>query len=147
MGAHTRMEVKSIARDQPAAGVTVPPDRKVIALMVREGGSGFLMLFGQRHPGLDAVQMVTLAPRALEALRVGDATPGRHPVDLARADRLFRAHAVAVHNLAREQIGDRRQANVWVRSHVDRAGHTRRHVYWTHMIEEDEGADHAPLSV
>jgi hypothetical protein len=89
---------------------------------VREGGLGFLMLFGQRHPGLDAVQMIALAPRSLEALRVGDAPPGRHPVDLARADRLFRAHAVAVHDLAREQIGDRRQANMRMRPHVDRAG-------------------------
>src|SRR5512147_724735 len=147
MGAHTRMKAEGITRDQPAASTAIVPDRKVVALVVGKGGLGFLMLFRQRHPGLDTVQMVALAPRALEALRVSYAATGRHPVDLARSDRLFRANAVAVHDLAREQIGDRRQADMLVRPHVDRAGHARRHVHRTHMIEEDEGADHAPLSV
>src|SRR5512132_1829211 len=147
MGAHTRMKAEGITRDQPAAGTTIVPDRKVVALVVGKGGLGFLMLFRQRHPGLDIVQMVALAPRALEALRVSYAATGRHPVDLARSDRLFRANAVAVHDLAREQIGDRRQADMRMRPHVDRAGHARRHVHRTHMVEKDEGANRAPLSI
>src|SRR5512138_2894446 len=100
MGAHTRVEAEGIAGDQPAASTAPLPGRQVIALVVSESRLGFLILRGQRHPRLDAVQMVALAPRALEALRVRDHSPGGHPVDLAGADRLFRAHAVPVHYLA-----------------------------------------------
>jgi hypothetical protein len=38
-------------------------------------------------------------------------------------------------------------ADMPMRPDIDRAGHARRHVHRTHMIEEDEGADHAPLSI
>ena len=78
---------------------------QVGAGMVGEGGVGLLGAGGQRDPGLDAVQAVALGARLLEALAVRDAAPRRHPVHLVRADRLLRADAVAVHDLAVEQVG------------------------------------------
>ncbi len=44
-------------------------------------------------------------------------------------------------DFAFEQIGDRRQADVRMRAHVD-AG-PRREIRGTHVIEKDERADHA----
>ena len=83
--------------------------------------------------------------RALEALRMRDAAARRHPVHLAGPDRLLGADAVAMHDLAVEQIGDGRQPDVRMRPHVDRARNARREIDRTHVIEEDERPDHAPL--
>jgi hypothetical protein len=72
-----------------------------------------------------------------------DAAAGRHPVHIAGTDRLDAAHAVAMHHLAFQQIGQRRQADVRVRTHIlalAAAEHRR-----SKMIEEDEGANHPPL--
>ena len=60
-------------------------------------------------------------------------------------DRRFAAHAVAVHDLAREKIGDGGQADMRMRANVDMARNARRHVDRPHMIEEHERADHAAL--
>src|SRR3546814_7062361 len=73
-----------------------------------EPGIRFLTFVRQRYPGLDAVHRTAVGPQLLEALGMGD-TPARgHPVDLAGPDRLFGADAVAMHDLAIEQVGDRR---------------------------------------
>ncbi len=46
-----------------------------------------------------------------------------------------------MHDLALEQVGDRRQADVRVRADVD--PHARGEARRAHVVEEDEGADHA----
>jgi len=76
---------------------------------------------------------------------VGDAAACGHPVDLGRADILLDAQAVAVGDLAVEQIGQGRDADVRVRAHVDRLGDAGGHVHRAHVVEEDEGADRATL--
>jgi hypothetical protein len=43
------------------------------------------------------------------------------------------------------QIGERRQADMGVRSDVERL--TGRHVSWPHVIEKDEWANHATLNL
>src|SRR5256886_14045438 len=68
------------------------------------------------------------------------AAAGGHPVDITRGDRLHRAEAVTVQDFAFEQIGDRRQAYVRMRAHVDAAA--RRENGRTHVIEKNEWTDH-----
>src|SRR5690606_41739746 len=85
---------------------------------MRGRGSGLLLPVWQCGPGLDAVDMIAMCPRVFEALAVRDAAASGHPVDLARPDRLFVAKAVAVHDLAREQIADGRQTDMWMRANV-----------------------------
>ena len=57
----------------------------------------------------------------------------------------MKAEAVPVHDLAREQVRDRRQADVRMRTHVDPPRQVRGKLHRTHVIEEDERADHAAL--
>src|SRR5690606_38745588 len=77
-----------------------------------------------------------------EALGMRDSPPGRHPVHLARPDRLLAADAVAMHDLAVEEIGDRRKADVRMRPDVDLARNAGLEVHGPHMVEEDERTDH-----
>ncbi len=69
---------------------------------------------------------------------------GRHQVYRARSNHLFIPEAVAVHDLALEQVGYGRQANVWMRPHLDALA--RRKLGRPHVIEKDERAHHATLS-
>src|SRR3546814_10018608 len=92
-----------------------------------EPGIRFLTFVRQRHPGLDAVHRTAVGPQLLEALGMGD-TPARgHPVDLARPDRLLGADAVAMHDLAIEQVGDRRQTDMRMRTDIGLARQARLH--------------------
>jgi hypothetical protein len=50
-----------------------------------------------------------------------------------------------MHNFAIEQVRDRRQSNVWMRTNVDFSGNAGFECDRTHVIEEDERADHAAL--
>ncbi len=110
--------------------------------MMAERGIGELVLFRERDPGLQALQARARAAQLRRgALRMNDAVPSGHPVDIARCDRLHGAEAVTVQDFALEQIGDRRQAYVRMRAHVD-AG-AWREIRRTHVIEKDERADHA----
>ena len=85
-----------------------------------KAGSGSSCACRQRHPGLDAEEPGAARFTSVRgALGMDDAAPGRHPVDLARADGHLRAEAVAVHDLAIEQIGHGRKPDVRVRAHVD----------------------------
>ncbi len=78
-----------------------------------------------------------------ESLRVRD-TPARdHPVHFARLDRLLGANTVAVHDLAREQIGDGREPDVRMGSHIHAPRDATLKVDGTEMVEENEGADHS----
>ena len=75
------------------------------------------------------------------SLRMHDAAAGGHPVHFTRSDRHRRAEAVAMHDLAVEQIGDGGKPDMRVRADVESvAGAEFRR---TEMIEENEGADHA----
>src|SRR3546814_17209234 len=105
-----------------------------------EPGIRFLTFVRQRYPGLDAVHRTAVGPQLLEALGMGD-TPARgHPVDLAGPDRLFGADAVAMHDLAIEQVGDRRQADMRMRTDIGLARQARLHQLVPHAVEEDVGA-------
>src|SRR5262249_9524031 len=95
-------------------------------------------------PRLDRVDRPALGARALEALRVRDAAACDHPVHLARPDRLLRADAVAVHDLALEEVRHRREADVRVRAHVVARWDAARERRGPEVIEEHERADHAP---
>ena len=63
----------------------------------------------------------------------------------AGANHLMKAEAVPVHDLAREQIRDRRQSDVRMRPNVDAPRQIRNHLLGPHVIEEHERADHAAL--
>src|SRR5262249_48070041 len=68
----------------------------------------------------------------------------RHPVDVARADRARRPEAVAVEDLALEEVRHRREVDVRMRAHVEAAaGRERRRA---EVVEEEEGTDGAPLA-
>ena len=105
------------------------------------------MFVGQRDPGLDAVQRTAFGTRFFESLGMGDATACDHPVHFFGLYRLHHAHAVAMHDLAREQIGHRRKSDVRMRTHVDGLRETGGEVFRADVIEKYEGADHVPPGV
>ena len=72
-----------------------------------------------------------------------DAAPGGHPVDLAGPDRHRGAEAVAVHDLAVEQIGHRGEPDMRMRPHVHAGPGAEFHR--AEMVEEDERPHHARL--
>ena len=93
---------------------------------------------------MQPVQAIALgAPLKPGALGMRDAAPGGHPVHLARTDGGEGAEAVAVLDFAVEQIGDGREPDMRMRAHVD--AHAGLEFGRAHVIDEDEGADHAPL--
>jgi hypothetical protein len=104
----------------------------------------FLMLLRQRHPCLNAFNpRPGLAQRAFETLRMADARPGDHPIDLTWPDALLHAGAVAMHDLPVEQIRESRQAYVRMRPHVSAARRSIDEVRGAHVIEENERPDRA----
>ena len=76
-----------------------------------------------------------------------DATARGHPVDLAGVNGLLEAEAVAMRDLAFEQVRHGRKADVRMRAYIDAARNARRKIHRTHVIEEHERPDHAPLRV
>ena len=77
------------------------------------------------------------------ALRMGDAAPGRHPVDLARPDGDGAAEAVAVHDLAGKQERHGGEPDMRMRAHVEPLAAAE--LDRAHLVEKDEGSDHAAL--
>src|SRR3546814_4503176 len=77
---------------------------------------------------------------------MGDAAPRRHPVDLAGADELLDAEAVAMGELSVEEIADGRQPDMRMGLHIGGAKSLRRQTQGPAMVEEDERADHAALA-
>src|SRR5262249_38487229 len=69
-----------------------------------------------------------------------DAASRRHPVHRAGADRHGAAEAVAMHDLAVEQIGDGGKADMRMRPHIDAFAGAK--YCGPEMIEENEWADH-----
>ena len=98
----------------------------------------------ERDPALNPVHADTGRPRrGTGALGVDDALPCDHPVDVAGKMRLQRAQAVAVIELALEEVGDGGELDV--RMGPDVKALTRREARRTHVVQEDEGADKAAL--
>src|SRR5688572_9803289 len=147
MRRHRGPEARHLARDEAERNAVVVGLRQVIARMVRERRLDFLVLLRQGDPGLDAVQAPALAARALEALGMRDAAASGHPVDLERPDRLLEPEAVAMHDLALEQVGHGRQADVRMRPYVDGPGNARRKIHRADSIKEDERSHHPPLRI
>ena len=85
------------------------------------------------------------AQRRGRALRVDDAAARDHPVHRARPDRLHRAEAVAVQDLALVEVGERGEPDMRVRAHVEAAAGAERGR--TDVVEEDERPDHPPLDL
>ena len=82
----------------------VGDERQLGCAVMREGGRDLLLRGRQRDPALQAVQRARRgAVLGRGALGMHDAAAGGHPVDLAGTDRLRRAEAVAMHDLAVEQ--------------------------------------------
>src|SRR5690606_2535689 len=116
-----------------------------LGIVVLEYGCHLLDLARKRDPGLDAVHVVTVRPRMLEALRMRDTAAGDHPVDITGDDRLLAPEAVAMHDLAVEQVRHRREADVWMWTHVGGAWEPAREIHRPHVVEKDERTDHATL--
>ena len=79
------------------------------------------------------------------ALGMGDAAPRRHQIHLAGHDLERIALAVAVHDLAVEQVGHRREPDMGVRAHVHAVSGDELHR--AHLVEEDERPHHLALAV
>src|SRR5207244_11438132 len=81
-----------------------------------------LVRLWQCCPGLKTMYEVTsCALLRRRALRMHDSRPGRHPVDVAGLDPLYRSEAVTVSHGAIEQIRHRGQPDVRMGSHVGSA--------------------------
>jgi hypothetical protein len=120
-------------------------ERQRVRFVMHELGCDLFIAHWQCNPRLDAVQESAVLAHRLEALGMTDAAARGHPVHFARSNHLMKAEAVAMDDLAREQIRDRRQADVRMWPHVDAARQIRGHLLRSHVIEEHERADHAPL--
>ncbi|MNC36596.1 hypothetical protein D3C75_851250 [compost metagenome] len=135
---------EGLARHQTREQALVLIGRLSLLAQVGEGGRHLFQFGRQGDPGLHAVHGPAL--RLLQrvgAFGMDDAGPGGHPVDLAGTDGLGIAQIVPVHDLALEQIGQGRQADVRMRPHVYGVG-ARRELGRPHLVQEDEGADHGP---
>src|SRR4051794_16455639 len=99
----------------------------------------------QRNPGLDAEQTIAVgAQRRVRALRMRDAASCGHPVHVARHDGLLGAQAVPMHDRAVKQIGNCCQADMRMGADIEPLA--REELARPHLVEEDEGSDHLPLS-
>jgi hypothetical protein len=103
---------------------------------------GLALLMRQREPNpeLETVRARTSAPHfGTRAFGMDDAASRGHPVDVARSDGLVRSQAVAMDDLAVEEIRHRREADMRVRPNIETM--SRREICGAHMIEEDERPD------
>ena len=129
----------SDAQHHPAIG----DDGKLVCRVMPEAGRILFLVLRQGHPRLDAEQRTVACPHIIRgALGVNDAPARLHPVYRTRVDRQRRAKAVAVKDLAFEKPGNRRQADMRMRPNVD--GLPRGKPCRTHVIKENERADHFP---
>lgn len=110
--------------------------------VVIEGGRAILMLRRQGDPQLCRVQLLAVVQRILG---VGDAMSSGHQIDLARADDLLVAQAVAVQDLALDQPGEGLQADVRVRADVHALAGLEPH--GAGVIEEAPRVNHALLAI
>ena len=107
--------------------------------------SVFFLRLRQCDPGLNAEQArIGAAPVGCGAFRMYDTAASDHPVDFTRPYCLRRPETVAVNDLASEQIGHGRQANVRMRPYI-KPGAGAQHG-GTHLVEEDKWTHHSPLA-
>ncbi len=111
--------------------------------VVQERRLHLLELERQRDPGLDAVQTRRAVEIVAGPLRMHDAAARRHEIHGAGLDQLPVAQAVAMQDLAFEQVRDRRETDVRMRPY--RYPVTGREDRRPHVVEKHERADHAPL--
>ena len=140
-----RARAERFPGDEPRPQAAAFVGRQVVTGVMRERRLGLFVFYRQRHPRLDAVHRAAFGARPLEALGMRDAAARGHPVHLAGADRLLGADAVAMHDLAFEQVGDGRQADVRMRPHIDGTRNPRLETNRAEVVEEDERPDHPPL--
>ena len=84
-----------------------------------------------------------VAVRLRCSLGMGNAATSGHPVDVTGTDHLVRSKGVAVADRARPQVGDRGQADMRMRAHVD--GGAGVHQCRAHLVDEHERTDAARL--
>jgi len=113
--------------------------------MVEEFGRRFLAGLRQRDPALDAENLASRRrlPLGRRAFRMDDALAGRHPIHIAGHNGLRGAKAIAVHDFAFEQIGDRCEPDMRMGPHVEPLADGK--FGWPHPVPEDERPDHLPL--
>ena len=141
---HRRFLAIGAAGDHPQQGAVALLPGQGGGGEVVEGRIGFLVGLRQGDPGLHAVRLAAGgAFGRRRALGMGDAAAGGHPVDVAGADDLFGAEGVAVVDRAAPQEGDRGQADVRMRAHVQATAGLEHHR--AEMVDEHEGADAARL--
>ena len=76
------------------------------------------------------MQRAALGARLLESFGMRDAAAGDHPVHFVGLDSLLHTDAVAMHDFAREQIGDGGEADVRMRPHIDGLRESRERSAW-----------------
>ena len=140
-GRHGRALAIERTGDDPHLQAVAAYYRQVVAPVMRESGCHLLGRSRQGHPSLDAEQPAASRARLGRApLGMGDAPARRHPVDVARPDRLQRAQAVAMQDLALEQVGHGGEPDMRMRTDVQASSQDE--LRRTHLVEEDERADH-----
>src|SRR5262245_19645322 len=143
---HVRFEPERLAGEHATANAAFIVKRQVLVPIMGELRVHFLALFGQRDPGLYAVNEIALRACLFEALRVRDAAARGHPVHFGGMNGLLEAEAVPMDDLAIEQISDRGQADMRMGPHIHRPGNAGSKIDGPEVIEENERPDHAPLN-
>ncbi len=137
---------KNAAAHDPNGGTVLADDRKRSDVVVRKARRAFLLRIRQRDPALEPMDGLAVASMlGGRALGMHNSAPGRHPVHFARTNGRGASEAVAMHDLAVEEIGDGCKPDMGMRPHVDPL--TGAEFGRAEMIEEDEGSDHAPARV
>ena len=117
---------------------------KFAGVGVLEAWSRLFLVRGQRHPALEAEHRPAAGTCCIAApLRVHDAASSRHDVDFTGADRLHIALAVAVQDLAIDEVGQgcKPDMRVWTRVET----FTRLKSDRAEAVEKDERSDHAAM--
>src|SRR4051812_36417403 len=140
----TAWHAEDRARDYADGLALVREYRHLTGVVMHEIRRRFLVLGGERDPALDAEQLRANGPQLLRRpLGMHDATPCSHPVQFTRADRQFGPERVAVHDLAVEEVGDSRKADMRMGPHIHSGA--EQEFGRSHLIEEDKGPHHLTL--
>src|SRR5690606_36285257 len=107
-----------------------------------EGRCRFFERPWQRNPALHTANKLPVFARQVGcAFGMGDTTPRCHQVHRPRQNLLRMALAVAMHDRPVKEIGHGRKADMRMRRHVHADAWC--HLGRAHLVEENEGADHA----
>src|ERR1700680_1741973 len=143
---HGRLSAEGGAGNHPGPHAAVLDGGQARGAEMLKRRPDFLMRLRPRDPALNAQTALAALPRARRAaFGMRNAAPGGHEIPRAGGDLARIAFAVAMHDAAVEQIGDRRQPDMGVRAHVQALAGTE--FTRSHLIEEDERTDHLPSAV